>query len=110
MHDDVALAGGGHVLGLTLDLDAAEMHAAVVAQTLVMIAGDKHDPRALARLAQQLLQHVVMRLRPNGPPLHAPEVDDVADQIDGFGVVMLQEVQEHSRLGSACSKMQIRDE
>ena len=45
-------------------LDAAEMGAVIVAQEFVVIAGDVDDARALARLAQKLLRHVVVRLRP----------------------------------------------
>ena len=33
------------------DLDAAEAQAGIVAQALVVVAGDQHDPRALAGLA-----------------------------------------------------------
>ena len=46
------------------DDDAAEMHALEHAQELVVVAGDVGDARALARLAQQLLHHVVVALRP----------------------------------------------
>ena len=57
----------------------------IVAQELVVVAGDVDDARALARLAQQLLHDVVVRLRPVPALLQPPAVDDVADEIDRLG-------------------------
>ena len=64
----------------------------------------------LAHLAQQLLQHVVMRLRPIDAALDAPEVDDVADQVDLRGVVVAEEIEEGFGLAGFGAQMQIRDE
>jgi hypothetical protein len=47
--------------------------------------------------------------RPRCAALDAPEVDDVADQIDGVGVVVLQEVQQRLRPARARGQMQIRN-
>ena len=58
--DEVALAVGRHVDGAVDHLDAAEVDAVEVAQELVVVAGNVDDARALARLAQQLLHHVVV--------------------------------------------------
>ena len=59
--------------GAVGDLDAAEMRALEIAQELVVVAGDVDDARALARLAQQFLHHVVVALRPMpGPPSRQP--------------------------------------
>ncbi len=87
-----------------------EVHARIIADAFVMVAGDEHDTGALAGLAQQLLQHVVMGLRPHGPALDAPEIYNVANEVDGLGVVVLKEVEEHGVLGSTCAEMHIRDE
>src|SRR5256885_11012742 len=46
------------------DLDAAELQLGEVAQPFVMIARDVDDPRTLANLAKDLLDHIVVRLRP----------------------------------------------
>ena len=101
VHDEVALAVGRRVHRLVLDLDAAEVLAAVLAHALVVIARDEDDARALAHLAQQLLQHVVVRLRPDGAAADAPEVDDVADEVDGVGLGLLQEVEKQVGLRGA---------
>ncbi len=108
--DEVALAVGRRVHRLVLDLDAAEVLAAVLAQAFVVVAGDEHDARALAHLAQQLLQHVVVRLRPDGAAADAPEVDDVADEVDGVGVGLLEEVEEQVGLRRARPEVDVGDE
>jgi hypothetical protein len=51
VHDQVAAAVGTGVEGVLDHLDAAEMHAVIVAQELVVVARDVDDARALARLA-----------------------------------------------------------
>ena len=80
-------------------LDAAEVRPAEVAQTLVVVAGHEHQPRTAAHLVEQRLHHVAVGLRPNRAALDAPEVDDVADQIDRVGVVVLEEIQQGVRHG-----------
>ena len=62
-HQQAAAVGGG-VDRLVADLDAAERMREEVARELVVVAGNEDDLRALARLAQDLLHDVVVRLRP----------------------------------------------
>jgi hypothetical protein len=63
--DDEVAPSVGALMHDALDhFDAAEMRAIVIAQKLVVIAGNIDDAHALARLAQQLLHHVIMLLRP----------------------------------------------
>jgi hypothetical protein len=64
MDDQIAAAVGRHMDRLLDHVDAAEMRTVVVAQEFVVIARDVEQLRALARLAQQLLHYVVVRLRP----------------------------------------------
>ena len=75
-----------------------------------MIAGDVDDARALARLAQKLLHHVVVRLRPVPARFQRPAVDDVADQIDRVGIVVAQEVEQLAGLTAARAEMDVGDE
>ena len=107
-HQQAAAVGHGvdHLVG---HLDAAEIQIEVVAQRLVMIARYIHHLRTLARLAQQLLHHIVMRLRPVPAFLQAPGVDDVAHQIEGFGFVLAQKIQQVLRLAAGGAKMKIGD-
>ena len=67
VHHEIAPRVGGFV-DCSLDhFDAAEMGAIVIAQKLVVIAGEINDSRALARLAQELLHDIIVRLRPKPP-------------------------------------------
>ena len=75
-----------------------------------MIARNKHNARALAGLAQKLLQHVVVRLRPHRPALQPPEVDDIADEVERVGIVVLEEIEERLRLARAGSEVHVGDE
>ncbi len=75
-----------------------------------MIAGHIDDARALARLAQQLLHDVIVRLRPIPAALQPPAVDDVADEIKGVGVMMLQKVEQQLGLKPSGAEMEIRQE
>ena len=96
--------------GVLDHVDAAEMRAVIVAQELVVIAGDVDDLGALARLAQKLLDEVVMRLRPVPARFQRPAVDDVADEIDRVGIVEAQEVEQKVGLRTAGSEMNVGDE
>ena len=107
MHDQIAAAVGG-LMDRRLDhFDAAEMRAVIIAQKLVMIARQVDDARALARLAQQLLHHVVVMLRPVPAGAQLPAVDDVADQVDGVGIVIAQKVEKLVGLAAARAEMHI---
>ena len=64
----------------------------------------------LRDLAQELLQHVVVRLRPVRPAPHAPEIDDVADQVDDVGVVCLRKSSRASAWDDLRAQMNIGDE
>ena len=92
------------------DLDAAEMRALERPQELVVVAGDVDDARALAALAQQLLDHVIVRLRPVPGAAQPPAVDDVADQIDRLGVVVAQEIEQELGLRRLRAEMDVGDE
>ena len=72
-----------------------------------MIARQIDDARALAGLAQQLLHDVVVVLRPVPARPQLPAVDDVADEVDGIGIVVAQEVEKLVGLATACAEMHI---
>ena len=87
------------------------LSAEEIAQELVVVARDIDDLGALARLAQQLLDDVVMALRPI--PARAPEppaVDQIADEIERLGVIGLEEFEEVLILARPCAEMQIGNE
>ena len=98
---------GGLVDGGFHHFDAAEMGAVIIAQELVVIARQINDAGALAGLPQQLLHDVVVLLRPVPAGLQLPAVDDIADEIDGIGVVVTQEVEKLAGLAAARAEMHI---
>ena len=95
--------------GVFHDVDAAEMGAVIVPQELVVIAGHVDDLGALARLAQHLLHEVVVRLRPVPAGFQRPAVDDIADEIDGVGIMAAEEVQQSVGLRAAGSEVDVGD-
>ena len=110
MHDEIAPPVGGDMGGLTHDLDAAEAQADELARELVVVARHEDHARAVANLAQQLLDDVVVRLRPVPAAAQSPAVDDVADQEESVGVVVAQEIERQLGLAAARAKMKIGEE
>ena len=90
-----------------MDLDSAETHAAVASDALIVIAGNEDDLRSLAGLAKKLLQHVIMRLQPQGVSPDPPKIDDVADEIDRVGIVVAEKIEKSFGLACPRAKMEI---
>ena len=83
------------------------MGALEIAQELVMVAGDVEDARALAALAQQLLDDIIVLLRPVPAAAQAPAIDDIPDEIDRIGIVILQEIQKKTGFRTFRTEMDI---
>ena len=109
VRDPQPLAVGGDVQPLVDDVDAAEVVADVAARELVVVAGNEDHARALARLAQQLLDDVVVRLRPVPAAAQLPAVDDVADEVERLALGAAQEVEQRVRLAAGRAQVQVRD-
>ena len=91
------------------DFDAAEMVVAEFAGKLVVVTGYKNHFAALAGPAQQLLHHIVMRLRPVPALAQLPAIHNVAHQVQVFAGVVFQKVQQRVGLAAYGSQMQIGD-
>ena len=74
-------------------LHAAEMMIGIFASEFVMVAGNEDHLCSLPRLAQDLLDNVIVRLRPIPGSLEAPPIDNVANQIEVFAFRLFQEIQ-----------------
>ena len=105
-HEEAPAVGHG-VNGLVQHRNPAEAMIGEVAEVFIMVAGDVDHPGSLARLAQYLLHNVVVRLTPVPRALHAPAIDDVADQIQILAFRVLQKVEQHLRLTAARAKMNV---
>src|SRR5690606_36803181 len=89
--------------------DAAEEVPHEAPRELVVVAGDEDDPGPLARLAQQLLDHVIVRLGPVPLASQLPAVDDVADQVQVLAGGKAEEVQQGFGLATRRAQVQVRD-
>ena len=74
------------------DFHSAEIHAAERADHLVVIARDIDDPRAALGTLEDAPDNIAVFGRPVDLLLQPPAVDDVADQIHGVAVGMVEEV------------------
>jgi hypothetical protein len=88
-----------HLIG---DLDPAELQQRVIAQPFVVVTGDVYDVRPLPDFPKDLLDDVVVDLRPVPRLSEAPAVDDVTDQVDRIGVVVAQKIEENWLYSRAC--------
>ena len=75
-----------------------------------MIARKVDEAGPFANLAQELLHHVVMGLRPVPARFQLPSIDDVADQIDGVRIVGFEEFQQRIRLAPLGAEVKVRQE
>jgi len=109
--EEVALAVGGDVHVVALDLDVAEQRASVLARRLVVVARDEHHLHVVARALEDLLHEGVLRRGPvHAAPAHRPEVDDVPDQEQVLRLVGLQEIEQLVRLAGRRAEVDIGDE
>ena len=107
-HPEPASVGRG-VDDLAQDLDAAEAVSQIAPGELVVVARHEHHPGALAHLAQQLLHHVVVCLRPVPLALELPAVDDVAHQVERVALHRLEELQQRLGLTAGRAQVQVGD-
>ena len=117
LHDRVELMAVGNEETATVDrgMESArlDMNVRVVTREigdpLIMVPGDIDDLRALAALAEDFLDHIAVLLCPEDAALHGPDIDQVADDIEGVAFKRSQESKEGRRLTAARAKMDIRD-
>src|SRR4029450_11629323 len=73
----------------------------------VMVAGNEGDGGAGPRLGENLPEHVTVQLGPERSPFEAPEVDDIADQIERVAIVAVQEIEKHPDLAVSRAEVNI---
>jgi len=105
VYHEVTLAIGGMMDRVLHHFDAAEVSSIKVPHELVVVSWDVDHSHALASLAQKFLDHIVVSLWPIPAGLQLPAVDDVADEVDYFGFVSAQEVQQFFGLTSASAEV-----
>ena len=105
----IAAIGRG-VDGFLDDFDATELVADKFTRKLIMVAGHIDNAAAFAGAPQQLLHHVVVRLRPVPFAPQLPAVHNVADQVEVVAGVGFEKVQQRSRLAAGCAQVQVGNE
>ena len=75
----------------------------------VVVSRNVSDGHALARFAQDFLNHVVMRLRPVTATAQLPDVDQIANDVEFLAVVIAQELQQRLHIAGPCAQMHIRN-
>ena len=106
--DEQAATVGGGVNGAGLDGDVAEI-VVIRGDELVVIPRDVNKTRAFAGDAEELLDDVVMRLRPVKTTAEAPDINEVADDVEGFKFPLSQEIEQRFSLRASCAEMNVRN-
>src|SRR5262249_18062534 len=75
-----------------------------------MIAWNEDEFRAAAHLVKEGLHDAAMGLRPDPAALDAPEIDDIADEVDRSCLIVAQKSQERGGPAAAGCKMYVREE
>jgi len=104
------LAAVGRLVDVLLHhINAAEVVVEVLAREFVVVARHKDHAGALARLAQQLLHDVVVRLRPVPTAAQLPAVDDVAHEEQRLAFNGPQEIKQGFGLATRRAQVQVAD-
>ena len=74
-----------------------------------MVADDVDDLGAFPAFAQKLLDNIVVFLRPVDASTQSPDVDEVANKVEGVELNILEKFQKDAGLASARAKVNIRN-
>lgn len=99
----------GDMRGFAHQAHSAKVHVDIVAQRFVMVAGNVDDLGSFTRLAEQLLNDVVVALIPIDRLAQPPAVDDVADQVQVLGFGMAEKIEQELGLAAARAEVDIGD-
>src|SRR5918993_5930062 len=103
-HQEQAVVGSPMDCAIN-DFNFAEVNTQVVSQELVVISRNIDEPNSLADLSQELLNHVVVFLRPVPGRLQSPAVNDIPHKVDGVRVYLAEEVEKSFALTPPGSKV-----
>lgn len=105
--DQESPAIGGGVHDLIDDPDVAEGQTDELAGAFIVVAGVDHLA-AVAGLARQLPDDIIVGLGPMPVLLQAPAIENVTDQMEGLAFSALQKVEGHLHLSGPRAKMNVR--
>ena len=108
VHDEQSAAVRRFVNGVFL-----KRHARIMpvegGEEFVVIADDVDDFRSLPAFAQKFLNDVVVLLRPVNATAKGPNVDEVADKVEGVKLHILQKIEEDAGFAPTRAEMNVRN-
>lgn len=110
MDHEQPLTAGRHMVSMIGNLYAAENHARITAGKFIVISRQENHPCPLADLPQELLQDVIVGLRPVPSVPEPPTVNYVANEVNSRGIIVFEEIQQKLRLAASRAQMDIREE
>jgi len=106
VHDEKAASIRGEMDVVFLHGDGA-VDAEEIGKELVVVAGDVDDLCAFAAFAEDLLDDVAVLLRPVDAAAEFPDVDEIADDVEGVEFVVPEELEEGACVASHGAEMHI---
>ena len=91
------------------NVDSAKSLAHEMSCELIVISWNENDLSTLPCLPKKLLDDVVVLLRPMPTSPEGPAVDDVAHEVEIFGIMAAYELQQLGSLRGFGPKMDVRD-
>src|ERR1043166_8489704 len=108
MNNQDALACGGHMNCVLFDFNVP-INSAKAGYQFVVVSQDVNYACALACLAQDFLDDVVVLLRPVNSAPQGPDVDQVTDDVQRTKIMLPQEVQQRRSIATARSQVRVGD-
>ena len=108
MNDGHAATIGQAMNGMFLHGDVA-VGAIELGEQIVVIPEDVNDAGPFTRFPENLLNDVVMLLRPVNPAPQLPDVDQVAHHIERFKFVLAQEIEQRARVRATRAQVHVRN-
>src|SRR5207302_256654 len=117
LNDGVELMSVNHENAATISRDVnrvllnrnVSVSAAEGADELIVISGNVNHRHALARFAQDFLDHVVVLLRPIATAPQLPDIDQIANDVEFLAIVIAQKLKHRLGVARPCSEMKIGD-
>ena len=107
VHDQEAPSVGRRVDQVVCNDHVAETRADPLAERVVMVAGQVENLGSFPRPPEKKGHDIGVRLRPMKPHSEAPEIDDVADEVDALSGRPLQKGEQCFGVAALRTKVQV---
>jgi hypothetical protein len=107
-HQETA-ASGCFVNCMICNFNAREFQAFILTSGFIVIAGYIQNANTLASHLDETLDHLAVLGRPIPSRFQAPQIDDIADQIEGLTFDAIEESNQVAGLTAAAAKVDVAD-